>query len=147
MVDSDVYLPLAAGLIGALIGAGASIATTYVQARTGGKRAKILQATNIALEDYKLRLEAAMARGARMPPLGVFLAYYLDLLSKLEKKGPLTPTVLKQMSAEQDELLRAYAGIAEQETAPAQNQSGLVGLDENVLAPMLALIPQPTPTP
>jgi hypothetical protein len=28
-----------------------------------------------------------------------------------------------------------------------QNQSGLVGVDENVLAPMLALIPQPTPSP
>lgn len=118
MVGSDVYLPLAAGLIGALIGAGASIATTYVQARTEGKRAKILQATNIALEDYKLRLDAAMARGGSMPPLGVFLAYYLDLLSKLEKKGPLTPTVLKQMSAEQDELLRAYAGIVEGAAPP-----------------------------
>lgn len=118
MVGSDVYLPLAAGLIGALIGAGASIATTYVQARTEGKRAKILQATNIALEDYKLPLDVAMARGGSMPPLGVFLAYYLDLLSKLEKKGPLTPTVLKQMSAEQDELLRAYAGIVDKGAAP-----------------------------
>jgi hypothetical protein len=28
-----------------------------------------------------------------------------------------------------------------------QNQSGLVGLDENVLHPLLALIPQPSPTP
>jgi hypothetical protein len=28
-----------------------------------------------------------------------------------------------------------------------QNQSGLVGLNENVLAPVLALIPQPTPSP
>jgi hypothetical protein len=44
-----------------------------------------------------------------MPPLGVFLAYYLDLLSKLETKGPLTPAILQQMSAEQDELLRAHA--------------------------------------
>lgn len=120
MVGSDVYLPLAAGLIGALIGAGASIATTYVQARSEVKRAKILQATNIALEDYKLRLDVAMARGGRMPPLGVFLAYYLDLLSKLEKKGPLTPAVLQQMSAEQDELLRTYAGIVEEGKSPAE---------------------------
>ena len=120
MLDSDVYLPLAVGLIGALIGAGASIATTYVQARSEVKRAKILQATNIALEDYKLRLDVAMARGGRMPPLGVFLAYYLDLLSKLEKKGPLTPAVLQQMSAEQDELLRTYAGIVEEGKSPAE---------------------------
>jgi hypothetical protein len=120
MVDSDVYLPLAAGLIGALIGAGASIATTYVQARSEVKRAKIVQATNIALEDYKLRLDVAMARGGRMPPLGVFLAYYLDLLSKLEKKGPLTPAVLQQMSAEQDELLRTYAGLVEEGKSPAE---------------------------
>jgi hypothetical protein len=120
MVDSDVYLPLAAGLIGALIGAGASIATTYVQARSEVKRAKIVQATNIALEDYKLRLDVAMARGGSMPPLGVFLAYYLDLLSKLEKKGPLTPAVLQQMSAEQDELLRTYAGIVEEGKSPAE---------------------------
>ena len=28
-----------------------------------------------------------------------------------------------------------------------QNQSGLVGLDENVLHPMLALLPQPKPSP
>ncbi len=28
-----------------------------------------------------------------------------------------------------------------------QNQSGLVGLDDNVLRPMLALLPQPTPSP
>src|SRR6476646_4671535 len=40
--------------------------------------------------------------------------YYLDLLSKLETKGPLTPAILQQMSAEQDELLRAHAG----ETVP-----------------------------
>jgi hypothetical protein len=114
----DVYLPLAAGLVGALIGAGASIATTYVQSRTEDRRAKILQATNIALEDYKLRLDVAMTRGGRMPPLGVFLAYYLDLLSKLEKKGPLTPAVLQQMSAEQDELLRAHAGALEEAKVP-----------------------------
>ncbi len=105
----DVYLPLAAGLVGALIGAGASIATSYVQARTEDKRAKILQATNIALADYKIRLDVAIARGGRMPPLGVFLAYYLDLLSKLETKGPLTPAVLQQISDQQDELLRAHA--------------------------------------
>ena len=115
MVDViDVYLPLAAGLAGALIGAGASIGATYVQSRREDKRAKILQATTIALEDYKLRLDMAMSRGGRMPPLGVFLAYYLDLLSKLETKGPLTPAILQQMSAEQDELLRAHAG----ETVP-----------------------------
>ena len=86
-----------------------SIGATYVQSRTEDKRAKILQATTIALEDYKLRLDIAMARGGRMPQLGVFLAYYLDLLSKLETKGPLTPAILQQMSAEQDELLRAHA--------------------------------------
>ena len=28
-----------------------------------------------------------------------------------------------------------------------QNQSGLVGLDENVLYPMLAVFPQPRPSP
>ena len=57
MVDViDVCLPLAAGLVGALIGAGASIGATYVQSRTEDKRAKILRATTIALEDYKLRL-------------------------------------------------------------------------------------------
>ena len=28
-----------------------------------------------------------------------------------------------------------------------QNQSGLVGLDENVLSPLLAVFPQPTPAP
>lgn len=53
-----------------------------------------------------------MARGETMPPLGVFLAYHLDLLSTL------TPTVLKQMSAEQDELLRAYAGLVDKGGAP-----------------------------
>ena len=53
-----------------------------------------------------------------MPPLGVFLANYLDLLSKLEKKGPLTPAVLQQMSAEQDELLRAHAGALEEAKVP-----------------------------
>jgi hypothetical protein len=42
------------------------------------------------------------------------LARFVHPETKLEKKGPLTPAVLQQMSAEQDELLRAHAGALEQ---------------------------------
>jgi hypothetical protein len=76
-----------------------------------------LRLTNIGRRRFRIgsvaakfvaRLRELISRRCRQ------LARFVHPETKLEKKGPLTPAVLQQMSAEQDELLRAHAGALEQ---------------------------------
>jgi hypothetical protein len=87
---TESYLPWitgAFGLIGALIGAGASVLTIYYQLRIQDRRALLRQA------------------------IAVFVAYEVRRL-KLMEKGRLTPASFRRLSAEHDELLNTAFDMA-----------------------------------
>ena len=89
---TNSYLPWitgAFGLLGALIGAGASVLTIYFQLKIQDRRALLRQATELAQSDYRYRVEHAPP-GTPFPPIAVFIAYEVRLL-KLMEKGRLTP--------------------------------------------------------
>jgi hypothetical protein len=112
---SESYLPWlsgAFGLIGALIGAAASVLTVYFQTKLQDQRALLRHAAELARADYKLRVERAPP-GTQFPPVSVFLAYEVKLLNLIEK-GKLNPASFRRLSAEQDKLLdTAFAMAAE----------------------------------
>ena len=80
------YIPLLSGLIGALIGATASIVTIIVQSRLQDKRERIKMATQIAMDDVKSKVEIAIKSGrkAEIPPPIVYLHYNIKLMELLE---------------------------------------------------------------
>ncbi|HUN54062.1 MAG TPA: hypothetical protein VMU29_02785 [Smithella sp.] len=80
------YIPLISGLIGALIGATASIVTIIVQSRLQDKRERIKMAAQIAMDDVKTNVEIALKSGrkAAIPPPIVYLHYNIKLMELLE---------------------------------------------------------------
>ena len=80
------YIPLLSGLIGALIGATASIVTIIVQSRLQDKRERIKMATQIAMDDVKSKVEIAIKSGRKVeiPPPIVYLHYNIKLMELLE---------------------------------------------------------------
>jgi len=83
------YIPLLSGLIGALIGASASIATIIVQSRSQNKRERIKMAAQIAMEDVKISMEIALKSGKRtaIPAPTVYLHYHMKLMELLENNN------------------------------------------------------------
>jgi hypothetical protein len=80
------YIPLISGLIGALIGATASIATIIVQSRLQDKRERIKMATQMAMDDVKTNVEIALKSGRKavIPPPIVYLHYNIKLMELIE---------------------------------------------------------------
>ena len=111
----EIYIPLFSGLVGALIGAMASIITIWVQARIQDRREKIRHAADLALEDYKLQIDMANKSGrqASIPPVVLFLHYHLELMNLMEK-GRLTPERLKKLSEKNAEIEDAIDEVNKQ---------------------------------
>ena len=102
----EPYIAALAGLVGALIGAAASIATIVIQARVQARRDRTKEALVLALEDWKAKLELAKDRGGLALPMAVYVHYHMKLL-ELAEKGDLTGESMKALSAEQSELIKA----------------------------------------
>ncbi len=79
-------LLLITGFIGALIGAAASIVTTYLQNKSQNKRERMKLVSDLALEDFKLSLEMAKHSGKpfTIMPITVYSHYHSKLLEALE---------------------------------------------------------------
>lgn len=98
-------ISLLAGLIGAIIGASASIITVVVQARIQDRRERMRQATNLAIEDYKLQLEISkrVPGNGKIPPVTLFVDFHMRLARELEA-GTLTPESYGRVCAENQAL-------------------------------------------
>jgi hypothetical protein len=62
---------------------------------------------SLALEDWKIRLEIMKTHGGKALPLAAFIHYHTKLIA-LAEQGKITPATLKQLSAEQDELVKVF---------------------------------------
>lgn len=106
------YVALIVGLVGALIGAAASIVTVVIQSRGQARRDKTREAVALALQDWKSRVDIINERGGKILPLAVFVHYHSRLL-ELAESGKLTPETIKALSVEQDRLVDAIDEINE----------------------------------
>ena len=99
------YIPLIAGFGGAVIGAGASVLTMLIQSHYQNKREISNHAMNIAVEDWKTRLEFIQKEGGTMFPLAVFIQYHTSL-AKLAHEGKITPEAINKLHKEQEKLIK-----------------------------------------
>lgn len=100
----QVYIPLISGLIGALIGAIASIVTVWVQSKTQDRRERLRHAADLALEDYKLQLDLVHKSGKKVsiPPVSLYLHYHLGLMELMEK-GNLNTDTMRELTKKNTE--------------------------------------------
>lgn len=99
-----------AGLIGGVIGAGASLLGLVIQQHYQTKRERVKVAADLGLAEYQHDLQLAKAAGgALVAPLGSYVISHARLLEELSK-GPMTPEQVKVLSDEQKNILAAFPG-------------------------------------
>ena len=123
-MDSGI-LALVSGLIGALIGAGASVITITIQNHYQTRREMQKLAIEIAMEEYRARVKGEFA-GVE-PTSGPLLVAYYSKLMKLANDDNLTPDTIHSLFASQRELAQAYSDAyyseTEKSTEVAQKRS------------------------
>lgn len=119
----EPYLSLISGLVGALIGAAASIITVVVQTRSQSRRDRTKEAIALAVQDWSFRSELIKERGGKILPLAVFVHYHSSLITLAEDRK-LSPQTIKSLSAEQDQLIDAITEINEEWRQRAMKKEG-----------------------
>lgn len=109
----DSYLPLISALVGALIGAAASVITIIVQSHYQTKRDLTKEAIALALEDWKTRLAIITQEGGSAHPLAVFVQYHTKLIH-LAAEGKITPEAIRGLNIEQEKLIRTLREIRDE---------------------------------
>lgn len=110
-----------AALLGALIGAAASVVTIIIQQRYQNKRELIKIASDLALADYKRRHEVIAEKGGgKMPPISAFVYYYAQVIEHMAA-GTFTPEVIKALSEENERILSAYTDIGDKRIEAKRN--------------------------
>jgi len=105
MANSAVYLPLISGLVGAIIGAAASVLTIYLQLKSLERRDRVHQAAALASEERALLIDKSEKEKTKLilPPMSLFIDHYVSLLKVVEKDG-LTPRAIRRLQARRDKL-------------------------------------------
>ena len=100
------------GLLGAIIGAAASIGTVWIQSHYQSKRDRLRLVTELALEDYKTNIELAKLHGKRFsaPPVALYLHYHLEL-AKLLEKGSISSVELEVLMEENQSVLETIKKV------------------------------------
>ena len=92
------FIPVISGLLGALIGASASVVTMIIQSRIHDKRERMRLIKELAIHDFEKSFEIAKASGLDFDtiPLVVFMHYHSKLIEAMEK-DELTPEIAKKL--------------------------------------------------
>ncbi len=90
------FIPMISGLLGALIGASASVVTMLIQSKMHDKRQRMRLMKELAIHDYEKSYEIDKARGAGIIPLVVFMHYHSKLIEAMEK-DELTPELANKL--------------------------------------------------
>jgi len=97
--EMSVWVPAIAALLGALIGSIAPIVVGIIQSQAEHRRERLRLATQLAIEDYKDKIEharrIAQASGGRrsvgVSPISALLTYHVDVLELLAKGKQIAP--------------------------------------------------------
>jgi len=100
------------GLLGALIGAAASIFAMAIQQRYQNRRDLIKLASELAIDDYNRRIELAKKENMiiSFPPITAFVAYQLKVLEAMSA-GTFNEEKIKALNIEQEEILKAFKHV------------------------------------
>ena len=107
-MDAAVYT-----LLGALIGALASIGTVYVQQRQQSRRDRLKMAVELAIQDYQHNLELARVSAsstglaAFVAPLDSYVVCHANLLDALVE-GSVTPEKIAELAVLRNAILDAF---------------------------------------
>lgn len=96
-----------AALLGAAIGALASVGAMWVQQHHQTRRDRLKMAVDLAVEDHGTSFELAKAKGAKIAPISAYVIYHARVLDHLAK-GTVTAETIKQLSKEFGEILDAF---------------------------------------
>jgi hypothetical protein len=110
--------PLLSGLIGALIGGGATVLAVWIQASSQAKRERIRIVTEIAMADYKYAVELARDAGkyGKIPPATLYFHYHLEL-AKLMESGTITSSGLEKLTRENREIYQVIQDLHDERNA------------------------------
>ncbi len=99
------FVALISGLVGALIGAAASVVTILIQSHYQSRRELRRMVFDAAIQDCRQAFEAAktLKTPAEVAPLTAFLHFHVRYLDLLEK-GKLNAESLKVLKDERDQL-------------------------------------------
>ena len=99
-----------AGLIGGVVGAGASLLGLWLQQHYQTKRERFKVAADLGLAEFLHDVESAKtAGGGLVAPLAGYVVVNSRLLDELAK-GPITPYQIKLLSDEKKSVLAAFPG-------------------------------------
>ena len=102
-----------AGLVGGVVGAGASLLGLVIQQHYQTKRERVKVAAELGLAEYQRDLELAKAAGGGLvAPLAGYVISHARLLEELSK-GHITPEQVKTLSEEKKKILAAFPGAPE----------------------------------
>lgn len=112
-MDAAIY-----GLLGAVIGALASVGGMYVQQKQQNRRDRLKIAVDLAIQEYNRDLELAKAKtgGAFVAPLDSYVICHASLLDALAE-GVVTPEKIRELTSERDRILAAFPGAPDENGA------------------------------
>ncbi len=104
-----------AGLIGGVVGAGASLLGLVIQQHYQTKRERTKAAADLALAEYQhdLDLLKKVGRGT-IAPLAGYVIFNARLLEELSR-GPITPETVQALTEEKKKVLAAFPGAPKPE--------------------------------
>jgi hypothetical protein len=103
-----------AGLLGALIGSGASLLGLAIQQHYQTKRERLKIAADLALSEFKHDLELANnSGGGLIAPISVYVIYHARMLEEMSK-GCITPETIKMLSEERNNIMAAFHDVSEE---------------------------------
>lgn len=100
-----------AGLIGAAIGALASVGGLFIQQRVQARHERVRMAVDLAIQDQEKDIELAKHSGRRtlIAPLAAYVMYHLSVLDVLAK-GNASKDQIEKLSAQFEVTLAAFKG-------------------------------------
>ena len=107
---------LVSAFFGAILGAGTSILTLFVQNYFQNKREVKKMIFDNAWKDYEIRILHAQENGPRMASFPTILAYHQEMMNLLEH-GQLTPDKAKDILRAQAEMNEALWQAAKADNA------------------------------
>ena len=106
-MDAAIWVPLVAGLTGAIIGSGTSILTVVVQTRAENQRRRREFITGLAAEERKLQFDlVAKSGGGWIMPLAVYVRAFNEMMD-LADKDQLTVEKVKELAEKDAEYMAA----------------------------------------
>ena len=109
-IEPNVWLPRISGLIGAVIGAAASVLTVIVQARNETRRHRIGVLADLALKEVIAAAENSRLSGfsGTVAPPVVYMHFYGRVLTLIES-GELNPQTFREITKGEPGILQGGA--------------------------------------